>query len=107
MSGLEIQIEAEQVNKMISDAILKSSIGKQVEEAVEKVVKDIRENSWNTKSWLDSSIRTFIQQELDKVIVEEYGDRLREAIKKNLEKNIDALISEATASIQVKQDRRY
>ena len=74
---MEVFVNPEAVNKLVADAVLKSAIGKQVEEAVKRAVEGLSRTYDNP---IDNVLKYQIAEMCREVLVKEHS----EAIKKKL-----------------------
>lgn len=85
---IKVDIKPEDVNKAVADAILKSAIGKQLEECINKSLTDMS-SSWN------NPLKPIIEREIcalmRDVIREKYADRIKKLVE---EKLTDKLLSD-------------
>lgn len=81
---LKVDINPEEVTKHLHEAILKSALGKHIHEAIENVLKQIKESSFRN----DDMITAAVKSELRTVIVETvktgFLDRIREQVKERI-----------------------
>ena len=74
MSGINVNIDPEQVNKAISDAIIKSAIGEQLDKTIKDEVDRL------SRSY-DNPIKGIVQREIQAAITnivhEQYADKIR------------------------------
>lgn len=87
---LKVDINPEDVNKAISEAVLHSALGKVLKEAVEKKVKEIDNGYWKTNPLdrvLDQEILTVVREYLQG----EYMPMIKKLIK---EKMTEAFVSD-------------
>ena len=79
---VKVDINSEDVNRMVVDAILKSTLGEAVQEAIKKAVKDI------SRSY-DNPLEAVIKKHIDTVIIgvlhSEYKEVMRSQVQKSLE----------------------
>ena len=74
---LNVNIDPEQINKMVADAVLQSAIG----DAVKKVVNEqVNKLSANYNNPLDLVLQRHISDIVREVLISEYGDTLKEKV---------------------------
>jgi len=91
---LNVVIDAEAINREITEAIAKSAIGKSLTEEIERAVKRISESGYN------SPIRSIIEREIAQIITttlreEPFQSQLKSAIQNKLN---DALVESVTSA---------
>ena len=83
----KVEIDAEQVNQVVADAILHSAIGDQIQSAVDEVTKEY------SKSW-DNPIRkvvtTLVQQQIREVVTEQFLPLIKQKVSEYLTDEIAA-----------------
>lgn len=83
---IEVQIDAEQVNKHVTEAILNSTLGAKLKEAIEKSVNDT--SSGYNRYGLGSVIEEVVKNEVRNVIMElirtQYQHVIEEGVKAKL-----------------------
>lgn len=93
----DLKIDAKAINEHVSRAILASALG----EALEEIIK--RELSYLTASWSESRLRTAIEAEIQRIVMQEirneYSDQIRAAVREKLSESVlDKLIDAAWAA---------
>lgn len=74
---IQLDIDPKKIEEMIAKAVLDSAIGKTVEEGINKAVADLDRYDGPIRN----AIRTQVQQIVYTVIRDEYGEKLREAVR--------------------------
>lgn len=78
---MELNIDPEAINKMVSDAILKSALGAAIEAAVKRSVQNLDRTYDNP---LDKVVEKIISEEAYKTVVNLHGDRIKELVTAKL-----------------------
>jgi hypothetical protein len=102
--GIEVQVDAEAVNKMVTDAILESAIGKTLREVVEKKVADLgrsynnpielavdREVQVLVSSMVNEKFKPLIAERVNELVTEELVTRIAGAAWDSLIAQLDRL----------------
>lgn len=79
-----LKIEPEQVNKMVSDAIMNSVLGAKMKEGIEEAVKKMTTSTgygYSQSSPIADIAQTFVRNEMSKIISEEFGTQIREKVR--------------------------
>ena len=71
---LNVDIDPEQINKMVADAVLESALGEAVKKTIAEQVKSIS-SSYNNP--LESVIRKYMQDMVEQVLIKDYGKELK------------------------------
>jgi len=99
---MEIKIDEATLNQAVTDAVVKSAIGKQLEDVIRKALSDL--NGWNSP--LKKAVEQVVHDEIIKLVRTQYAETIKAAVAKSLD---DRLINELwTASwqaLQAKLDR--
>jgi len=74
---VQVHVDAEAVNKMVADAILKSALGKQIEEAIKRQISSLS-TSYNNP--LDAEISRMIASIAREQLQAEHGETIRKRI---------------------------
>jgi hypothetical protein len=82
---LNINIDADAVNKAVVDAIVKSAIGEQVAASVKRVMEGLR-SSYNNP--IDTVISSHVSAIVRDVLEKEYGATIREKIAEALKSKL-------------------
>lgn len=85
-SGIVVNIDGGDINDMLAAAILESSLGTHINEAVNKVVNEAGKTSYNSDSMINHAVKIFMRQEIEKLLEAEYSERIREAMRAEIEK---------------------
>lgn len=87
---LNVNIDPEQINKLVADAVLHSAIGKQVEEQVKRCVDELGRSYHNP---IEDVIKCHIRDMVRDVLGREYAETIKEQVRTSLaEKMTDDLI---------------
>lgn len=78
---LQLNISPEQINEMVSQAILDSAIGEQVRKAVEDKVKDLSRAYDNP---IHKIVEKEIGREVERLVREEFGAQVKAAVKEKV-----------------------
>lgn len=101
--NIDLKLDPEQLNQAIAEAVIKSSLGKMVKDAIEDLFKNLR-NDYKFKDTIDVAIRT----EVSNIIVEQVHarrDEIAEIVKGKL---TDQFLADNFAKIWDKATReRY
>lgn len=102
--GIEVNVDADAVNKMVTDAILESAIGKTLREVVEKKVADLsksynnpielavdREVQLLVSSIVHEKFQPIIAARVNELLTEEMVTRIATAAWENLIAQFDKL----------------
>lgn len=101
MSGIEVN--PEQINQMVSEAILKSSIGEALRRAVDKQILSLTA-SYNNP--LEEVIKEHVLLEMRRLITIEYHDKIEAMVKEKItEKVVGDVVNEAWDSFVRKFSR--
>jgi len=84
MSDVTVLIDAEKIEHEVTQAILDSAIGTQLKKKLEELAE-----KWKIGAYWDDNLKKVIEQEVNQII----RDKVREAIKPHLEKNIARLVT--------------
>lgn len=103
---MKIEINAEQVDQLVRDTILKAGIGKAIEGAVSRAFGNTYDNP------IEKELKSYITTVVRKLLETEFKDKVdmavREAIAAKLTEPIVAKLAEATIDKIVKAaDERY
>lgn len=92
----QINLDPEQINKNITEAVAKSAIGKELQRAIEKAVKDLSQ-SYN------NPFEHIIKMEIEKLIREEvtkHLDHIRDEVAKRLTTEVlNDIVSKSLTSL--------
>lgn len=78
---MELKIDPQDVNKIVAEAVLNSTIGDAIKAAVQKAVTELQTSYDNP---LESVIRSHIADITREVLNKEHGDAIRERVKEAL-----------------------
>lgn len=79
-NGIVVNIQGEDINKMIAQAILDSTLGKHINEAVGKVIGSMGNPPYGRENDVLAAVREVVYMQIRKVLQEQYGDLIRERI---------------------------
>ncbi|MHB8372222.1 MAG: hypothetical protein ACYDBI_05885 [Thermoplasmataceae archaeon] len=82
---MELNIDPEAINKMLVDAILKSALGKTLNESIDRVVTDLSK-SYNNP--FDQEIKNVIRVEMAKILQTTYKEQIAKKVKERVEAGI-------------------
>jgi hypothetical protein len=95
---VKVEIDPEQINQMVVDAILQSAIGEEIQQAVDAEVKRY------SKSWdnpIKVVIRRMVDREIEKVVSSQFGPLVREKVIEFMTDDIvDDLITKAWRALR-------
>lgn len=74
MDGVRITVDPEQVNKMLSEALLQSAIGEQLEKVINKEVQALSRSYDNP---IEKVVKNEIREAITRIINEEYGEKIK------------------------------
>jgi len=83
--GIEVKIDPEDINKMVSEAILKSALGAEVKEAIQKTLANLNSNFNNP---LTKVIERHIEDMVIKVLSEDHREEITKLIKETLSEKL-------------------
>lgn len=102
--GIEVNVDADAVNKMVTDAILESAIGKTLREVVEKKVADLGESYNNpielavdrevqllVSSMVNEKFKPLIASRVTELMTDEMVSRISTAAWESLIDNFDKI----------------
>lgn len=104
---LNIHVEAEQINKAISEAVLQSTLGDDIRKAIDKVREDLQKSAgWFTTA-IEKNVQNCVNREIDKILSESrYNNIIREAIKKKFEAQIlEDLVQQFLNKVNISTNR--
>lgn len=90
MAEVTVNIQGEDINKMIAAAILESTLGNAIDETVKTLVTEFGKRDYYGDGQVTSVIRDLIRQETRRIVETEYGDTIREEIRKEIDKQLAA-----------------
>ena len=88
---LKLNLDPEQINKMVSEAVLASTIGTTIKQVVEEKIRDL--NGYDSP--LKKAIGQSILAEIAKIIDKAHGEALRTAIRSQMTDEVVTKISTA------------
>lgn len=101
--SIELNISPEDVNRLVAEAVLKSTIGKAIEDQVAKAVVSLT-TSWNNP--IEKVVRDEITRIAANVVMTEHADTIKAAVKEKVaEKLSDDLIGKLVAGVLDQIDR--
>lgn len=80
---INVEISAEQINAQICDAIAKSAIGEELQNMIDKTVKEMS-TSYNNP--FKQIVHNYISQAIRKLIETEYMDTIEKLVKEKVSK---------------------
>lgn len=80
--NIELDIPAEELSKMVSQKIMESSIGTQINEAIKKKLES--KDTWDFGRILENIVSNEMRILMCNIIKEDYTEKLKERIKKQL-----------------------
>ena len=95
-----MEIKAEDIDQMIANAIIESSIGKHVKAEVAKAVKSI-DSGFFRDNWVQRMIEKEVEVVVRELIQDKYSAQLRDSVEKHLDANIDELVDEAARKVTI------
>lgn len=107
---MEVRLTDEDINRILVDAVAKSSIGESLNKAIQRVLADLNKSYSNP---FDESIKQLLVAEGKRVIEVEYGEQIRaiaaERVRSTLtDEVIAAVIKRASdAAIRAIDNSRY
>jgi hypothetical protein len=87
---IKVDINPEEVNKAVSEAIIKSTIGAELEKAVQAQVKILTSNSFQYKNVFENIIKREIEVTLRDLIQDKYSQQIKEFVTANVTENFTA-----------------
>jgi len=102
---LQLNINAEELAKKLTDALTTEAFFKLFKESVESELKRLTEsNAWNgTNTIMRRTIEGFIAEEMRKQLDNEYKPKIQAAIKARLEKeDLDKLCAELADKVNIR-----
>jgi hypothetical protein len=97
-----MMLTPEQVNEFVAKAVMDSEIGLAVQESVKRVMADLRKSYDNP---FDAVIKRHVIDAIDKELVTNYGDDIRQGVQKALksyisEEIIEKIVTAATEKLR-------
>lgn len=74
-----VQVDPQQVNQTVAEAVLKSTLGEAIKKAVEENTKYLLNKSWDNP--VEKVIKEVITQEIRRLVAEEYAEAIRQRVK--------------------------
>lgn len=99
-----IQIIPEQINEFIATSILQSSLGKEVEAAVQRVLKDIMSSYKNP---YDGIIARYVGELIEKLLKEKYIEHITTILEKTLKEKLTDELIQRMVDAAVEKLNRY
>lgn len=97
---LNVNIDPEQINKMVADAILKSAIGEALKLAIERVLKDLTKTYDNP---MDIAIKNEMAKLIQKTIANDYSKVIEEKVKAAVAAQVTDVTLEKIISAGIRQ----
>lgn len=103
---MEIKIDSEMVNQVVTNAIIKSALGQNLEAEINKQIK---ESISGYRSPVGDLIQKFIREAIQAVLRDNFQEQIRESIAKTLTNNhVEKLVESAVViAIKKMEDRDY
>jgi hypothetical protein len=104
---LQLNINAEELAKKLTDALTTEAFFKLFKDAVEAELKRLTEsNTWNgTNSIMRNTVARFIENEMQKILNDDYKPQIQAAIKSRFQKeDFDKLCAELADKVQIKSN---
>ena len=98
---MEINLEPEQINKIISELILKSKIGEEIQKSVDRVLKNLQTTYQNP---FDAVITNAIGAQISLLIKDQYSEQIKQVLEKLLK---DKLTPEYISEVFQKALHKY
>ena len=78
---MELKIDAEAINKMVAEEVLKSAIGESLKRAIEKEIEKLGSHYNNP---LETVVRQYVTAKARDVLEKEHGEAIREKLSEYL-----------------------
>lgn len=98
---LKVEINAEDLNKQVTEAIAKSAIGEALKEQIDKTVVEMSKG-WNNP--YENIIKQHISQEIEKVLSEDYQEAMNDFVKSKM---TDEFVQSLFTKVFEAAERRY
>jgi hypothetical protein len=91
MDGVNIQIDSDKINEMITSAVVESAIGGHVNNAIKKCLSD-----FSFQRAVEDAVSSTIKQIIFSILNNEYKDQIRESVRGKISDKIaDDLVGKA------------
>lgn len=87
---IKVDIDAELINKKVSDSILESAIGTKLKEVIEEQVSSICKDSYNSPSVVTKIVKDIVVQKVREIISEEKKEEIEKLVTEKLTEDIMA-----------------
>lgn len=81
---LKVDINAEEVMGHVKKAILDSSLGKHIQEAIEKIVDEINKTGYGRDDIITQAVKTEVRQVIETTIKETFRGRIEKQVKEKI-----------------------
>lgn len=81
MNGINVNIDPEQVNRAVAEAIINSAIGKELERVINEEVSSLSKRYNNP---IEGVVRREITKEIERLVQEKYSGQLRTMVAEQL-----------------------
>lgn len=105
-----VELSAEDINRILVEAVANSAIGQAIRTTVDKVLEDLKKSYQNP---FESHIRNVIAANIDVIVRDEFGPAIREQCAERVRATltnevVDSLISKAViAATRALAERNY
>ena len=76
MAGIEVNIAAEDINKLVAQAVLESAIGVQVREVIEEALR-----TYDFRQSVGRVVRSEVSKLIRQLLTTEYAERITEGVR--------------------------
>lgn len=88
MAEIEISIDKDSINQAVTQAVVDSVIGEQMQKAITEALKP---TGYGRDSAVSAVMHQEVQKAIRKVIEEDYSDVIKDAVKKKLHEHVDSV----------------
>lgn len=85
MADIKVEMNPDDVNRAVADAIVKSVLGEQIVKSVQRHLDELAHSSWNNP--IDQVVNQVIRDRIV-VLIGEQSERVAEAVRKKLSEGI-------------------
>lgn len=85
---IKVNIDAEAINKKVTDSILESAIGERLKEAIESQISDICVDKYNSPSVVTRIVKDIVTDRVRTIITEEKKDEIEKLVTEKLTEDI-------------------
>ena|SRR6185436_12204517 len=98
---VQVDVSPEEINKYLSEQIMKSALGTKVRVVIEEAIKDIdKPKGYGEEGILTTAIKAVIRDEVVKLIDKEYREKVRKAVQEKMtEAVVDNMVQKAWEQI--------